>query len=323
MSDRTAVAELEAAGRLATARVPTCRPDETVDAVRERLVGGAFDTIHDICVCTGGRIDGLVTIERLLIAAPGTPVGSIMDPDPPRAGPGTDPLKAAWTAIGRGESSLVVADEDRRFVGIVPAHRLLRMLLAAHDQDLARISGSLAASRAGTAAREPVRRRVWHRLPWLLVGLAGAVLTAGIMRSFESRLAANVAIAFFVPGIVYMADAVGTQTETLVIRGLSLGVPVRQIAVRELVTGLLMGALLGLAFLGAGALLLPDPDVVVAVALAVFAASGIATVVAMVLPWALARAGTDPAFGSGPLATVLQDLLSLLLYFGIVSLLVF
>lgn len=71
-------------------------------------------------------------------------------------------------------------------------------------------------------------RRFWHRLPWLLLGLAGAFLAAGIVGSFERQLEENVILAFFMPGIVYMADAVGTQTETLVVRGISVGVPIRR-----------------------------------------------------------------------------------------------
>jgi magnesium transporter len=310
------------AAALATTHVPVCSPTEEVGAARLRLTAGRYDDVRDVPVCRDGRLQGLVRIEALLAADPRTRVGSLMDRDPPRARAHADPLRSASRAAHRGESSVAVVDDDGRFVGLVPAHRLLRVLLAAHDQDLARISGSLASSRASTAAQEPVLTRVWHRLPWLLVGLAGAFATAGVMSSFEDRLAANVTIAFFVPGIVYMADAVGTQTETLVIRGLSLGVSVRKIAARELVTGLLVGVLLGLAFLAVGLLLWQDTTVVPAVALAVFAACATATVVAMTLPWALARLGTDPAFGSGPLATAIQDLLSLLLYFAIVAMMV-
>jgi magnesium transporter len=65
-------------------------------------------------------------------------------------------------------------------------------------------------------------------LPWLAVGLLGAMVSAGIVASFEDELAHQVLLAFFVPAVVYMADAVGTQTEAVVIRGISVGVPVRR-----------------------------------------------------------------------------------------------
>jgi magnesium transporter len=120
-----------------------------------------------------------------------------------------------------------------------------------------------------------------------------------------------------VPGVVYLADAVGTQTEALVIRGLSVGVPIGRVARRELLTGLLVGVALALAFFPAAWLLWGQSNVAFAVALSLMAACSIATMVAMALPWLFHRLGSDPAFGSGPLATVIQDLLSIVLYFVI------
>lgn len=161
--------------------------------------------------------------------------------------------------------------------------------------------------------------RLGHRLPWLLFGLAGALLAAAIVGAFEAELESRVLLASFVPGIVYIADAVGTQTEALVIRGLSVGVPIGSILRRELWTGFLVGVALSAAFVPAGLLLWGDEEVIAAVAVALFAACSTATLVAMALPWLLSRAGTDPAFGSGPLATVVQDLLSLVIFFAVAA----
>ena len=140
-------------------------------------------------------------------------------------------------------------------------------------------------------------------MPWLLVGLAGAMVSAVLMTAFEAQLDANLAVAYFVPGIVYLAAAVGTQTETLAIRGLSVGVGIRGIVGREALTGLCVGVMLGVIMLPVAALMTGDRMLAAAVALAVLAASTIATVVALALPWLLNRLGKDPAFGSGPLAS--------------------
>lgn len=149
-----------------------------------------------------------------------------MDADPPVVAPGLDQEHAAWRAVQHAESALAVVGEDRRFLGFLPPHRLLEVLLAEHDEDMTRLGGFLlSTSKARMASEESVAHRFWHRLPWLLAGLAGALFAA-------------------------------------------------------------------------------------------------ATVVAMLLPWALDRLGKDPAFGSGPLATVIQDLLSILIYFGVASLVV-
>lgn len=87
--------------------------------------------------------------------------------------------------------------------------------------------------RRRATSEEPTRRRIWHRLPWFLLGLSGAFLAADVVARFEELLRLNVMQAFFMPGIIHLADAVGTQTRTIVVRGLSLGVPLTRMAGRE------------------------------------------------------------------------------------------
>ncbi|WP_024876713.1 magnesium transporter [Saccharomonospora piscinae] len=299
----------------ATLAVPTARPDEPVDTVLSNLRGHRFDSAAVVAVCRDERLVGLASIEQLLGAPPGTAVAAVMDADPPVVTPRTTQETAAWTAVHRAEPGLAVVDDDGVFRGLVPPDRLMAVLLAEHDEDLARLGGFLGtASAARAASGERVRRRLWHRLPWLVVGLLGAMLSAGVVGAFEEVLQRQVLLAFFVPAVVYLADAVGTQTETLIVRGLSVGVPVRRVAVRELVTGVLIGVSLAAAAAALTLWLWGDGQVAVAVGIALMAACSIATVVAMILPWLLSRLGVDPVYGSGPLATVVQDLLSILVY---------
>ena len=313
---------LGTAGRHASLRVPTAGPDDTVGHVLEGLRGGDFDSAAVVAILEGERLLGLVTIERLLRAPDGTRVGEIMDSAPPVVTPTVVQEQAAWRAVQHGEPTLAVID-DGRFVGLVPATALLEVLLAEHDEDLVRLGGFLkTSSPAQLTTVEPVLRRLWHRLPWLVVGLVGALLAAGVVGGFEEVLAEHVLIAFFVPGVVYLADAIGTQTEALVIRGLSLGVGIRQVAGREIATGILLGLVLGVMSLVLVGVLWQDWSVALAVALALLAAASIATVIALVLPWLIDRLGKDPAFGSGPLATVLQDILTVTIYLVVASVLV-
>jgi magnesium transporter len=215
---------------------------------------------------------------------------------------------------------LAVIDDDGRFVGLIPPVRMLAVLLEEHDEDVSRLAGVLhERSRTRQVSFESVPRRFWHRLPWLLVGLAGALVAAGIVGSFEHELSETAMLAFFLPGVVYLADAVGTQTEALVIRGLSVGVSIRDVLAREILTGALIGVVVSALFVPASLLIWGDAALAVAVGLALFAACSTATAVAISLPFLLSRLGRDPAFGSGPLATVIQDLLSLITYFVIVT----
>lgn len=146
------------------------------------------------------------------------------------------------------------------------------------------------------------------------------MLAAGLVSRFDRVLERNLAVAFFVPAIVYLADAIGTQTEAVVVRGLSLSrLSLGTLLASEVRTGLLIGLTLAvlsfpLVILGFG-----DVRLGVAVAAAILVAGGVATAIGLVLPWLLHRMGSDPALGSGPVATIIQDLLSLLIYFAIAA----
>jgi magnesium transporter len=273
-----------------------------------------------LAVCEDGRLVGIASASALIRADASAPVVECLEQHPSVIAAGADQEIAAWTAAQQTAPWLAVVGDDHCFAGLIPSERLLTVLQHEHEEDLARIGGFMRGSaRARSASGEAVWRRLWHRLPWLFLGLLGAVIAADIVGAFEHRLEEHVLLAFFIPGIVYLADAVGTQTEALVIRGLSVGVGIGDIVWRELLTGVLAGIVLALAFFPIGVLRWGDVPIAFAVSLSLFAACSIATVVAMTLPWLLQQAGTDPAFGSGPAATVIQDLLSMIVYFSIVA----
>jgi magnesium transporter len=310
----------ETAAEHMTGVVPVAAPGDSIADIRKGLWGRRFETAAAVAVIDHGQLLGIVRMEDLIAAPEHSPVIEVMDRNPPVVGPGIDQEKAAWKAVRHGETTLSVVDEEGTFKGFIPPPRILSVLLWEHDEDLARLGGfQHNAAAARLAAGAPVARRFMLRIPWLLLGLVGAMASAGLVGSFEEQLRRNLLIAIFIPGIVYMADAVGTQTETILIRGLSLGVPIRQVFARELVTGVLVGVVVAAAFYPLALLAWGDARVVLAAALSLVAACSTATLVAMGLPYFFARLGKDPAFGSGPLATVVQDLLSILVYFAIAS----
>lgn len=314
----------ETAAEHHTRQVPLAGPNDRAGAIWDSLRGRRFDCVDEIVVCdTEGRLVGLVNIEDLLAADDQTPLSEIMDAAPPAVTPGVDQEVAAWQAIRHRETSLAVVDSQGRFQGVITPRRIFEVLLWEHDEDTARLGGFMASrSEAYTASDEPVLRRLWHRVPWLLAGLLGAIVSADLVGMFESQLRADLILAFFVPGVVYLADAVGTQTETLIVRGLSVGISIERVFLRELLTGLSIGIVLAVLMFLFILWRWERPDVALAVSLALLAACSIASSVAMLLPWLLHKLGQDPAFAAGPMATVIQDMLSVTLYFVICWILV-
>jgi len=232
----------------ASSNVPVARPGDRVDELLGSLPGNRFDTASVVAVCEDNRLVGLATIERLYAAPADARLSDVMDPNPPVVRPDTNQEHAAWRAVRHAEPGLAVVDAAGRFQGLVIPHRLLGVLLARHDRDVALRGGFLgSAAAARAAATERVGRRLWHRLPWLLIGLAGAAASAVLV----------------LPAVL----------------------------------------------LGWG-----DLNIALAVSVALFSAASVATMIAMALPWAIHKMGKDPAYGAGPLATVIQDLVSIAIY---------
>jgi magnesium transporter len=307
------------AGHLVTA-VLRARPEETAFAVLSRLRARQPASVELVLVeGKDGRLEGAVPIARL-IAAGDVPLAKLVQRDFPRVTPDIDQEHAASLALHHLVDALPVVDKDGRALGVMPSQALMQVLRREHVEDLHVLSGiHREESRARHAIEDPPLRRVRHRLPWLLAGLGGAALATAAMAGFESTLSAHIAVAFFVPGIVYLADAIGTQSEAVAVRGLSLTrTGIRHLLAGELRTGMGIGASLGLiAFLPVW-VVFGEPRLAGAVATAIFVAGTMAAALGLLLPWWIARAGRDPALGSGPIATVIQDILSLLVYFAVV-----
>jgi magnesium transporter len=300
--------------------VPVLGADATagdaVDLIRSR----PFDYIERVYVVDGARrLKGWMKTAALF-TMPGTRrLAEAMHTGPPVILPGTGQEEMATQSVRHNLAALPVVDHENRFLGVVPAQAIIGILRKEHLEDLHRLTGiTQRLERAGQPANEPIVTRLRHRLPWLLAGLAGSLGATWLMAAFEDALSKHLALAYFLPGIVYLADAIGTQSETIAVRGISISrFPFRRMAAGELKTGLLIGLVMGLVYVPFAWLLFGDRALAFTVGATVFLAGGVAATVGMCFPWLLDALRVDPAFGSGPMATILQDVLSILIYFAI------
>jgi magnesium transporter len=294
--------------------------DEVVTAALARLTADKPTNVELMCVTDGaGRLLGALPIGRLFALGGDVALRDAMDPAFPRVVPDDDQERAASVALHHGVDALPVVDHEGRLLGIMPSQALLQVLRREHVEDLHRLAGiKHEAAQARHAIEDPPLRRARHRLPWLLVGLAGSALATAAMAGFEATIEKMVAVAFFVPGLVYIADAIGTQSEAIAVRRLSLTrAGVAHLLGGELRTGMLLGAALGLVAYLPILFAFGSARLAGAVSASIFVAGGLAAAIGFGLPWMFARRGLDPAYGSGPVATVIQDILSILVYFAV------
>lgn len=173
-------------------------------------------------------------------------------------------------------------------------------------------------------ATESIGLLIRIRLPWLFLGLVLSLATAFVVSRYEEILAADTRLVFFIPLIVYVSDAVGTQTATIYIRNLSKKqATFKSYIWKELFVGFFIGMVFAVVTGAATYLWLSSYDIAVTVGLAMWASITSATVFALTVATVLNKLGIDPASGADPLVTVAQDVISLLIYFAIATLIIF
>lgn len=316
----------KSAGRLMVTNVPTVPEGATVGDI-EKLLGketDAFETVNYIYILGQGKIlIGVISIKELYRAPETKPVKELIQKKPVTARVHTDQERVAFIALEHNIKTVPVVSKEGAFLGIVPSDVILRVLHEEINEDIMHFSGVLHRGSYDDVFQLPVLTLLKHRLPWLIVGLGGGMVAAGIVGGFEEVLSKNLILAAFIPLIVYMADAVGAQMEAFIIRDLSEDPDMRfmKYFAKQSLTVLLIGLIISAVIYGASLFLYGQPGISMVLGASLFLAIATSLFIGLLVPYVFGRLSIDPANASGPIATVVQDIVSVLVYFLIASIL--
>ncbi len=283
-----------------------------------------YDSINYIYVLDEKkRIAGVISIKEVMRENGKIRVQDRMTKDVIAVHPHTHQEKAAHLALHYGIKNIPVVDKHEKFIGIVPSDALLNITNDEVTEDLMRLEGIDSKEfKDISTLNNSAFHLMWKRLPWLIVGLGGGLIAAQVIGYFEALLEAQTILITFLPLMVYMSDAVGSQSQTIFIRYVAInnGVNFFYYLYKEMIVGVLMAIMLSLV-LTLFTMLSYEPFLGLVLGIALFCAIILSVLIAISIPWLLIRLHKDPAIGSGPFATILRDLLSIIVYFGVSHLL--
>jgi magnesium transporter len=204
-------------------------------------------------------------------------------------------------------------------VGIVTVDDVIDILRKEATEDILKMAG------AGEEFVETksIFKSTRIRLPWLFASCLGGIFAFFIIDEFESSLSKIAYLAAFIPVIMGMGGNIGTQSSTIVVRGLATGrINVRDIwsvVFKELSIGLILGMVYGLLIGSVAQFRYSMEALAVSVALAVICSMSVAALVGSLVPMGFARINIDPAVATGPLVTTSIDIISVFFYFLIAT----
>ena len=324
------------AGSIMTTEYVSLRPTMTVaEAIaRIRRTGVGKETIYTCYVTEERKILGTVSVKDLLLTIDDdTPVSEIMDENVIFVTTLTDQEEVAQMLSKYNFLALPVVDTDGRMVGIVTFDDAIDVLVEETTEDIEKMAGML------PSEKTYLRSNAWdlfkHRIPWLMLLMVSATFTGMIITGFESALAAQVVLTAFIPMLMDTGGNSGSQASVTIIRALSLGelelTDLPLVVWKEIQTAVLCGAALAaLCFVKImlfDRMLLGNTDITALTAFVVCFTMAVTVLIAKMvgctLPMLAKSVGFDPAVMASPFITTIVDALSLLVYFGIASALLF
>ena len=313
----------DSAGSVMTVEYVSLNPDMTVrEALAHiRRVGEECETVYTCYVTRQKKLIGTVSAKSLLLALPEDLVSSITEPVAAQIETHADREEAARLLQRYGLEALPVVDKENCLVGIVTFDDALEVLSSETEEDIAKMAA------IQPAKESYFKTSVWmhaaHRTGWLLVLMLSATFTGLIISHYEAAFSAVPLLVSFIPMLMDTGGNCGSQSATLVIRGLAVE-EIRfsdlfRVVWKEFRIALIISAILSVVNGLRIFLMYRDPLLALVVGLSLAATVILAKFVGCVLPLLAKRIKLDPAIMASPLITTIVDACSVLLYFRIAT----
>lgn len=313
----------DSAGSIMTIEFVDLKKEMTVEKAFEhiRKTGVDKETIYTCYVIDANRVlEGVITVKDLLLDAPSDIVGDIMDTNIIYATTDEDKEDVAHIFHKYDFMSLPVVDKEKRLVGIVTFDDAMDVMEEENTEDFEKMAAIMPSERP--YLKTSIFEHAKHRIVWLMVLMISATFTGAIISSFEDAFKVIPVLVAFIPMLMDTGGNSGSQTSTLIIRGMALGEiegrDVLRVWWHEIAVSLILGAVLAAVsilktyFLNGGNIRLS-----VTVSLSLYATVIIAQSIGCLLPIAVKKVGLDPAVAASPIITTIVDACALSIYFAV------
>ena len=288
-----------------------------------RRTGENSESVYTCYVTDAGRrLEGVLTIKELLLAQDEQLIADLMETDVITAETTEDQEEAVARMMKYDFISLPVVDKEGRLVGIVTVDDVMDVMEEEATEDFEKMAAMAPSEKP--YLKTSVLSLAKHRILWLLVLMISGMITGGILGRYEAAFSVMPLLVTFIPMLTDTGGNAGSQSSTLVIRGMAVGdialSDFPKVLWKELRVSLLVGAVLSLVNLVRLLLSYPGNELVcVTVTLSLFATVVLAKTIGGALPMLAKLVRADPAIMAAPLITTIVDALSLVLYFTIAS----
>ena len=294
---------------------------QTLAHIRE--TGIHKETIYTCYVTDKRRLIGIVSAKDLLTADDAVRIEDLMETEIISVDTHTDREEVAQLFTKYDFLALPVLDQDGRMVGIVTFDDAMDVMVEEATEDITKMAAMNPSE--DTYFETSVFRHAKNRIPWLLVLMLSATITGTIITKYENAFAAIPLLVSFIPMLMDTGGNCGSQSSTLIIRGIALGEiqfrDIFKVISKEVRVSLLVGAVLALAdgiriyFMYQNNL-----ELAIVIAVSLMGTIIISKLVGCILPLLAKKIGLDPAIMAAPLITTLVDTCSILIYFNIATL---